>query len=180
MTYDITVIRPEMREEQVKPRGRALSAGQRRALRKALRTLHALEIMAVKIYQCQITKDASPLNTALANAMSNELTHMQDFQTRLYEYGFTPDKLRGRFWLVGYAFGLSSRMLGTTRMLKTGIWVESKAVEHYGKLLAGADWDDETRAMIEKDQADEYGHIARWEGFLKGDVPGGMVDSGRA
>ena len=67
--------------------------------------------------------------------MSNELTHMQDFQTRLYEYGFTPDKLRGRFWMVGYVFGLGSRMMGTTRMLKTGIWAESKAVEHYGKLL---------------------------------------------
>jgi hypothetical protein len=53
-------------------------------------------------------------------------------------------------------------------MLKTGIWAENKAVEHYGKLLAGADWDDETRAMIEKDRADEYGHIARWEGFLRG------------
>ena len=51
MTYDITIIRPEMREEQVKPRGRALSGGQRKAVRRALRTLHALEIMAVKIYQ---------------------------------------------------------------------------------------------------------------------------------
>ena len=113
MTYDVTVVRPEMREEQIKARGRALSAGQRRAVRGALRTLHALEIMAVKIYQCQITKDATPLNTALTNAMSNELTHMQDFQTRLYEYGFTPAKLRGRFWMVGYVFGLSSRMMGT-------------------------------------------------------------------
>lgn len=70
--------------------------------------------------------------------------------------------------MVGYVFGLGSRMMGATRMLKTGIWVESKAVEHYGTLLAGAEWDDETRALIEKDRADEYGHIARWEGFLKG------------
>jgi ubiquinone biosynthesis monooxygenase Coq7 len=167
MEYDITVIRPELREEQVKPRGRELSRDQRKAVRKALQTLHTLEIMAVKIYQCQITREASPLNTALTNAMANEITHMQDFQTRLYEYGLRPSKLRFRFWVVGYVFGFGSRLLGTERVLKTGIWVESKAVDHYGKLLTGADWDAETRSVIEKDRADEYGHIARWEGFLK-------------
>jgi demethoxyubiquinone hydroxylase (CLK1/Coq7/Cat5 family) len=168
MTYDITIIRPEMREGQVTPRGRSLDARKRRALKKGLQTLHALEIMAVNIYKCQITKDVSPLNTALTMAMSNEMTHMQDFQTRLYEYGFKPSKLRGRFWMVGYVFGLGSRTMGATRMLKTGIWAESKAVEHYGLLLASAEWDEETKAVIEKDRADEYGHIARWEGFLKG------------
>ena len=35
-----------------------------------------------------------------------------------------------------------------------------------GELLASAEWDEETRAVIEKDRADEYGHIARWKGFL--------------
>ena len=168
MTYDTTIIRPEMRDEGVTPRGRGLSDPQRRAAKKALRTLHELEIMAVNIYKCQITKAETPLNTALTSAMANEMTHMQDFQTHLYEYGFTPDKLRGRFWLVGYAFGLGSRIMGTQRVLRTGIWAEKKAVEHYGKLLASADWDDETRSVIEKDWADEHGHIARWEGFLKG------------
>lgn len=168
MTYDITIIRPEMREGQVTPRGRELGADQRRAVRKALQTLHALEIMAVNIYKCQITKGVTPLNTALTTAMSNEMTHMQDFQTHLYEYGFKPSKLRARFWMVGYVFGLGSRMMGDTRVLKTGIWAEQKAVEHYGKLLESAEWDDETREVIEKDRADEYGHIARWEGFLKG------------
>ena len=168
MNYDISIIRPEMHEEHVIPRGRGLSADERKAVRKALRTLHALEIMAVNIYKCQITKDVTPLNTALTAAMSNEMTHMQDYQTHLYEYGITPDKARGRYWLAGYVFGLGSRMMGTKRVLRTGIWAENKAVEHYGKLLASAPWDDETRAVIEKDRADEYGHIARWEGFLKG------------
>lgn len=166
MEYDITIIRPEMREEQVKTRGRDLGEDKRKALRKALHTLHALEIMAVNIYKCQVTKEVTPLNAALTTAMSNEMTHMQDFQTRLYEYGFKPAKLRGRYWLAGYVFGLGSRMMGTERVLKTGIWAENKAVEHYGKLLAGAEWDEETRMVIEKDRADEYGHIARWKGFL--------------
>jgi len=167
MTYDISIIRPEMRDEQVRPRGRDLTEVQRKAARKALRTLHALEIMAVNIYKCQMTDENTELNRALNAAMANEMTHMQDFQTRLYEYGFTPDKLRARFWAVGYVFGLGSRMIGSTTMLKTGIWAEKKAVEHYGKLLASAQWDDETRVIIEKDREDEKGHIARWEGFLK-------------
>jgi demethoxyubiquinone hydroxylase (CLK1/Coq7/Cat5 family) len=166
MAYDITVIRPELREEQVRPRGRDLAPHERKAARRALRTLHALEIMAVTIYRCQISKPVTPLNTALTAAMANEMTHMQDFQTRLFEYGFTPDKARGRFLLVGYALGLGSRIMGPKRMLRTGIWAEKKAVEHYGRLLASAPWDEETRAVIEKDRADEQGHIAKWEGFL--------------
>ncbi len=83
MAYDITVIRPEMREEQIRPRGRDLGKEKRKALKRGLQTLHSLEIMAVNIYKCQITKDVTPLNTALAMSMSNEMTHMQDFQTRL-------------------------------------------------------------------------------------------------
>jgi ubiquinone biosynthesis monooxygenase Coq7 len=166
MTYDVSIIRPQMRSEQVHPRGRDLGVEKQKAVRKALRTLHMLEIMAVNIYKCQITREVTPLNTALTSAMCNEMTHMQDFQTRLYEYGIKPSKLRGRFWIVGYAFGLGSRVMGTERVLKTGIWAEEKAIEHYGQLLASAEWDEETRAMIEKDWADERGHVARWKSFL--------------
>jgi demethoxyubiquinone hydroxylase (CLK1/Coq7/Cat5 family) len=132
MASDSAIIRPELREEQVISRGRGLSSDERRRVKKALRTLHSLEIMAVNIYKCQATTEDTPLNTALTTAMCNEMTHMQDFQTHLYEYGITPDKLRGRFWLMGYVFGLGSRMMGTKRILRTGIWAEKKAVEHYG------------------------------------------------
>jgi demethoxyubiquinone hydroxylase (CLK1/Coq7/Cat5 family) len=175
MTYDITIIRPEMKADAVRPRGRDLDETKRKALKKGLRALHSLEIMATKIYKCQITSEPSELNTALTAAMCNEMTHMQDFQTKLYEYGFKPDKFRVRYWVAGYVFGLGSRMLGRERMLKTGIWVETKAVHHYGELLNGAEWDAETRVFIEKDWADEYGHIARWKELLE--HPGGMVDA---
>jgi hypothetical protein len=47
-----------------------------------------------------------------------------------------------------------------------GIWVETKAVEHYGQLLESIDWDEETRGIIEKDLADECGHIERWKSLL--------------
>lgn len=58
-------------------------------------------------------------------------------------------------------------MVGSRRILKTGIWAEDKAVHHYPQLLAAADWDDETRAVIEKDLADEFGHIERWRTMLE-------------
>jgi demethoxyubiquinone hydroxylase (CLK1/Coq7/Cat5 family) len=166
MVQDIAVIRPEMRVEQVKARGVDLGPKQRADLLRALRTLHTLEIMAAKIYACQVTAAPSELNTALTAAMCNEMTHMQDFQTKLYEHGLKPSKLRWTYWLVGYVFGFGSRALGKRRILKTGIWVEAKAVRHYADLLAAVDWDSETRVLIEKDQADESGHIARWRELL--------------
>jgi demethoxyubiquinone hydroxylase (CLK1/Coq7/Cat5 family) len=166
MAYDISVIRPEMRHEQVAMRGRGLPPDKRKDLRKALQTLHTLEIMATTIYRCQITGKECELNTQLVAAMCNEMTHIQDFQTKLFEYGFRPSKLRWAYWMVGYVFGLGSRVLGTKQMLKTGIWTEKKAAHHYGELLTGAPWDDDTRAVVEKDQADEYGHIERWQYYL--------------
>jgi demethoxyubiquinone hydroxylase (CLK1/Coq7/Cat5 family) len=167
MAYDIAVIRPEMRVEQVKARGVGATRKERAALRKALRAFHTLEIMATKIYACQITSTPCLLNTALTAAMCNEMTHTQDFHTKLYEHGLKPSKLRWAYWLVGYIFGLGSRVLGTRSMLRTGVWVEGKAVRHYAELLAAVEWDADTRAIIEKDQADEVGHIARWEGLLR-------------
>ncbi len=167
MTYDTAVIRPEMRAEEVIARGKGFSPRRRAGIKKGLRTLHTLEIMATNIYKCQITSTPSALNTQLTAAMCNEMTHMQDFQTKLYEYGLKPSKLRWAHWLVGYAFGLGSRMLGKRRILKTGVWAEAKAVQHYSELLAGIEWDEETKAIIGKNQADEYGHIERWRHLLE-------------
>ncbi len=167
MAYDISIIRPEMRAEAVKRRGDGWSPERRAAVKKGLHTLHTLEIMATNIYKCQITSKASDLNTQLTAAMCNEMTHMQDFQTKLYEHGFKPSKLRWAYWMVGYVFGLGSRMLGTRQMLKTGVWTETKAVHHYSQLLEDIEWDDDTRALIEKNQADEHGHIQRWDRLLE-------------
>ena len=166
MSHDISVIRPEMRAEQVRRGGEGWTPERRAAVKKGLHTFHTLEIMAVNVYKCQITPKPCALNTQLTAAMCNEITHMQDFQTKLYEHGFKPSKLRWTYWMVGYVFGLGSRMLGTRRILKTGVWVETKAVHHYSQLLADIEWDDDTRAVIEKDQADEVGHIGRWKHLL--------------
>jgi len=133
---------------------------------KGLRTLHTLELMAVNIYQYQITPEPGELNRALIAAMANEMTHFQDFQVKLYEYGLRPNPFRWAYGVVGWCFGTFSRLGGRRAILKTAIWVETKAVHHYAQLLAAIDWDDDTRRVIEKDQADEHAHIERWKSLL--------------
>ena len=94
------------------------------------------------------------------------MTHYKEFQLKLLEFGSKAYKLRWVFWIVGFAFGSISKLMGTKAILKTGIWVETKAVAHYSQLLSSVDWDLDTRRVIEKNQADEYGHINRWQKFI--------------
>jgi ubiquinone biosynthesis monooxygenase Coq7 len=165
--FDISIIRPEMRLSDFKFRGIEMPPERLKTIRKGLRTLHTLETMAVNIYKFQITKKANELNLQIIAAMNNEMTHLQDFQSKLFEYGFKPSKFRFVYWVVGLIFGFFSRLMGRKAILKTGIWVETKAVHHYDELLKDIEWDEETRKIVEKDQADEFGHIKRWESFLK-------------
>lgn len=166
--YDVSVIRPEVREGEIGFRGQGFGPSRLAAIRKGLLALHTLELMATTIYRFQITAGKrDDLNLKLIAAMCNEMTHYQDFQVKLAEYGFRPNPFRWAFWLVGFAFGFGSRLLGEKAILKTGIWVESKAVHHYAELLGTIDWDADTRRIIEKDQADEDGHIARWKSLLE-------------
>ena len=165
--FDISVIRPEMRLADLELRGQGMSSDRLKRIKQGLQTLHTLETMAANIYKFQITRKESELNLQLIAAMGNEITHLQDFQIKLFEYGFKPSLLRWLYWMVGFKFGFFSRLLGTKAVLRTGIWVEKKAVRHYDELLQKIDWDEDTRKIIEKDQADEYGHIKRWESFLK-------------
>ncbi|MHC4517741.1 MAG: demethoxyubiquinone hydroxylase family protein [Planctomycetota bacterium] len=165
--YDISIIRPEMRSEDFQMRGEGFAPERLAAIKKGLRTLHTLELMAQTIYKFQITKEKSEVNRQLVAAMCNEMGHYQDFQVKLYEYGFRPSILRAAFWMVGVAFGLGSRLLGQKAIFKTGVWVESKAVHHYAELLETIKWDEETRKVVEKDQADEDGHINRWKALLE-------------
>jgi len=165
--FDILIIRPEMRQRDLKLRGQGMPLDRLKRIEKGLHTLHSLETMAVNIYKFQITKRESDLNLQLIGAMSNEMTHLQDFQIKLFEYGYKPSLLRLLYWIVGFKFGFFSRLLGTKAILQTGIWVEKKAVRHYDVLLREIDWDEETRNIIEKDQSDEYGHFKRWKAIIK-------------
>lgn len=155
-----------MNGNQVALRGEGFSPERLAAIRKGLLTLHTLELMAQTIYKFQITKKPSELNRKLIAAMCNEMTHYQDFQVKLYEFNFRPSIFRMAYWFVGFLFGFTSRLRGPKAILKTGIWVETKAVHHYSELLKNIEWDDDTRAIIEKDQADEDGHVNGWKKLL--------------
>ena len=167
MNYDSSIIRPELLNENIRKRGHGMTSSRLKAIRNGLRTLHTLELMAVTIYRFQSRSEPDELNRQLIAAMANEMTHYQDFQVKLYEYGFTPNPFRWSYWIVGFIFGFFSRLAGRKQILKTGIWVESKAVHHYAELLETIEWDDDTQRIIEKDQADEQAHINRWKTFLE-------------
>jgi ubiquinone biosynthesis monooxygenase Coq7 len=164
---EVKVLRPVLRREDVAFRGRTLPAEERKKVAKALRTLHSLELMAVTIYRLQIGREPTELNRELIAAMCNELTHLHDFQTQLYEYGFRPSPLRLFWQAVGAVLGAGSRLLGDERILKTGIWVESKAVAHYRHLLDVAPWEEASRRVLRKNQEDEQGHIHTWRRLLE-------------
>ena len=54
--YDISIIRPQMRNEDVKFRGQGMTPARLKGIKKGLFALHTLEGMAVNIYKFQITK----------------------------------------------------------------------------------------------------------------------------
>lgn len=159
-------LRPEWKPSEIAFRARDVSPVDRQRMRKALQTLHSLELMAVNIYRAQITAKETELNRHLIAAMCNEMTHVQDFQTRLFEHGFRPSLFRWIWWTVGLVFGTVSRLRGPRAILKMGIWVESKAVTHYAELLTAAPWDDPTRATLARDAEDEQHHINTWKQLL--------------
>jgi len=165
-SYDVSIVRPQLRSDDFKMRGRDMEPLRLKAIKKGLLTLHTLELMAITIYRFQITGENCDFNRRLIAAMCNEMTHYQDFQVKLYEFGFKPSVTRLAFWFAGVAFGFGSRLLGRKAILKTGIWVETKAIHHYAELLDTIDWDEDTRKVIEKDQADENGHINRWRTLI--------------
>lgn len=161
------VIRTERVLEDFQFQGTGVPPEHLRKIEKGLTTLHTLELMAQNIYKFQITGERSELNRQLIAAMANEMTHYQDFQEKLYEYGWKPDKFRWMYWVVGFCFGFFSRVLGQKTMLKTAVWVETLAVKHYGELLRDIPWDDRSRAIVEKNLHDEEGHVKRWTALLK-------------
>jgi ubiquinone biosynthesis monooxygenase Coq7 len=161
------IVRTEIVMDEFRIRGEGMSLDRLRKIKKGLRKLHTLELMAQTIYRFQIGGDDPELNCHLIVAMCNEMTHYQDFQVKLCEYGWRPSCLRWTYWIVGFCFGSFSKIFGEKMMLRTGIWTETLAVKGYGELLKEVDWDDETRKIIEKNWADEKVHVARWKYLLQ-------------
>lgn len=166
--YNIDIIRPEVQHDQIKfGRERGMDKERLKKIKEALLAFHNLENMAANVYRFQICKNNSDeLNKEIIAAMLNEMGHIEDFQVKLYEFGFKPSLMMYAYQIVGMVFGIYSRLKGEKGIRDMGVWVESKAVAHYDELLESVEWDEDTRKVIAKDQADEYGHIRRWKGEL--------------
>ena len=166
--YNIDIIRPEVQHDQIKyNRGKGMSEERLKKIKAALLAFHNLENMAANIYRFQICKsNPDEINQEIIAAMLNEMGHIEDFQVKLYEFGFKPSIMMYAYQIVGMVFGIFSRLRGEKGIRAMGVWVESKAVSHYDELLESVEWDEVTRKVIEKDQADEYGHIRRWKNEL--------------
>jgi demethoxyubiquinone hydroxylase (CLK1/Coq7/Cat5 family) len=167
VSYDISIIRPQIHIDAIKMRGEEMPPAKLRRIKRGLLTLHLLELMATNIYRYQITNSQTEHNRQLIAAMCNEMTHYQDYQVKLLEYGWRPSSLIWLYWILGSVLGFSSRLRGKEAVLKAGVWVETRAVRHYAELLRNVDWDEDTRKVVEKNQADEEGHIRRWQAFLE-------------
>jgi len=166
--FDIDIIRPQVHHDQIKyNRSEGMEKQRLKKIHDALLAFHNLENMAANIYRFQICKNNSDeLNKEIIAAMLNEMGHIEDFQVKLYEFGFKPSIMMYAYQIVGLVFGFYSRLQGEKGIRKMGVWVESKAVSHYDELLESVEWDEDTRNVIAKDQADEYGHIRRWKNEL--------------
>jgi len=164
--FDIALIRTPVRIEQVRLRREGMSPARLKDIKKALRTFHSFELLAGTTYRFQMTKKETEPERVRIAAMCNEMTHLADFQVKLYEYGWKPNKIRAIFWLGGMAIGTVTRILGIRAVLKSGVWLENRAVNHYKELLETVDWDDDSREMVEKNCSDEMGHVERWTALL--------------
>ena len=167
MEYETFLVRTPIQNRDVRLRGDAWSAARKKSIRRGLRTLHNLEIMAVNIYRFQVGPAPNEHNRLLVAAMLNEMTHAEDFLVKLAEHRMRPSLFRWTTWTAGMAIGLVSRWMGPVFILRTGIWVETKAIRHYSELLAGIEWDDDTRAIVEKDRKDEEEHIRMWTRLME-------------
>lgn len=164
--YDVSIVRTQLEIKEFQMRGEGMPTDKLEKIKEGLLTLHAFELMAINVYRFQITKEICELNRQLITAMCNEMTHFQDFQVKLFEYGWKPSNLRWIYWIIGFVFGYFSRLIGPNMIIRIDIWVETKAVKHYDELLRTIDWDKDTRIVVEKNQSDEYGHLNRWKSLL--------------
>lgn len=160
-------IRNVIKPEEIYFRGNAADSFQLKQIRAGLNKLHTFEIMAVNVYKFQITSQQDEFNQMIIQAMANEMTHVQDFQIKLYEYGGKPNPLRWAFWIVGMVMGLGSRLFGRKTILKAGIWTEQKAVADYRKIIDSVQWETETLAVIKNNLENEYHHIETLQTLLK-------------
>jgi bacterioferritin len=144
---------------------------------KALRALVNVESMAVQIYRAQTWRfrGKPAITEKLARAIDVEREHRENLEARLKDLGGTTPMLRYAYALMGWAvMGFIPALLGKMVLLRADIWVEEKAIRDYTAFLEKTPFDDQTRALVEKNREDEEEHVRYWQEsivLLKGPAP---------
>ncbi len=133
----------------------------------ALRKMHNLERFATQIYRAQMTAfSEKEISDKLKIAGDNEQEHTDNLKARIESLGGEPSWQGFLFQMAGKILGLFTRIIGKMFILKTDIWTERKAVEHYGAFLQRLNFDEESKALIQKNLEDEKVHIKTWENSI--------------
>jgi bacterioferritin len=132
---------------------------------RALNAVVKVEAMAVQIYRAQMWRFRGRQEIAerLVQATSAERRHFADLTSRVRELGGTPSRLSPLFAVAGWIMGFLPTLVGKVPTLKLNIWVEERAVRDYQSFLDRVNFDDDSRALMEKNMADEKEHIRAWE-----------------
>jgi bacterioferritin len=132
---------------------------------RALNAVVKVEAMAVQIYRAQMWRFQGRREIAerLVHATAVERRHFDELASRVRELGGTPSRLSPLFAVAGWIIGFLPTLAGKMPALKLDIWVEERAVRDYQSFLDGVSFDDESRALMEKNMADEKEHIRAWE-----------------
>jgi len=131
---------------------------------RALNAVVKVEAMAVQIYRAQMWRFRGRREIAerLIHATVNERKHFDDLTSRVRDLGGTPSRLSPLFAVAGWMIGFLPTLAGKVPALKLDIWVEERAVRDYQGFLNRVNFDEESRALMEKNMADEEEHIRAW------------------
>jgi len=144
---------------------------------RALRALVNVESMAVQIYRAQTWRFGGrpAIAEKLTHAIAVEREHRENLEARLKELGGRPPLLKLPYAIAGWLMmGFTPALFGKMALLKVDIWVEQKAVKDYTAFLEKTPFDEQTRALVEKNREDEKEHIQYWQDsivLLKGPAP---------
>lgn len=132
---------------------------------RALNAVVKVEAMAVQIYRAQMWRFRGKQEIAerLVQAIANERQHFDDLSSRVRDLGGVPSRLSPLFTVAGWIMGFLPTLAGKVAALKLDIWVEERAVKDYQGFLNRVNFDDESRALMEKNMADEEEHIRAWK-----------------
>ena len=144
---------------------------QRAQVIEMLTKAYWMEIEPVMSYIANSTNPdgilAQPVADALRADIQEELTHAQQFATRIKElYGVVPGSME--FNAEQTYLQPPEHQTDVVHVIKGVIEAESGAIEHYNAIIeATEEADPVTNDMVIAILADEEGHLRLFEGFLR-------------